>query len=407
MICLTMTRNDMKHYQLIVSVTLITVSLSPLFSGANGNYEEKISEIKRAYTIRDYPTSYKLSVQALESPRLSADQKGQLYYYIALSQRYQGEYAQAFRSFEKAINTYDSDDKKAQVLLNLGALMSLLSQHDEAVSIYTRSIKLSDSWAYLGYYNRALAHKANGDLPEAVKDLYASLQSCEDHGYDRAVARIYNQMGLIELGTGNLVEARDYFFKAINTDIDTAFSGVAWHNIAQADLERGDTLQAISSFEKAIPLHRSTDQLLVTFYDLCELYINMEKSPGGQGGTAEYYYHKADSVYHSGATLNETSLRLFFRGMDLGLATHQQLESEFTRYTEERNQTMEAYQAYTGALLLQQIAIQQSLLLERIMKWTLAGLFILAAVLTWWWWYRKRMSIQKDLMSINNQFNDV
>lgn len=393
----------MKHYHLIVFGIFITVVLSPFFC-----LSQKISDVKQAYAARDYETTCRLAVQVLESSGLSDADKGQLHYYIGISRRYQGRYSEAFLYYEKALNTYPSDDKKAQVLLNMGALMALLNQHQEAIRIYTRSIRLSEAWAYSGYYNRALSYKAAGELPEAVKDLYASLRSCEDQGYELAVSRVYNQLGLIELGTGRLPEARDYFFRTINNDPDTTFSGVAWHNIALTDLKAGDTLSAIASYQHAIPLHRSADQLFLTYYDLCELYITLEreKSPSLKGGAqrAGDFYHLADSLYRSGVTINDTSLKLFFRGMDLGLATHHDLEDEFAMYTAEKNRTMEAYQAYTGTLLLQQIADRQRLLQERYIKYGITLLFGLAAALTSLWWYRKRLAIKRDVIRINREF---
>ena len=391
----------MRYYPMIVTALFAMAVLSiyfDAFASKQEDVEKKIASIRQAYSAQDFAKAYQLSEATLNLAGVSSDQRSLLYYIMGSSKRFMREYSTAFSYYDKAINATKDPDQQGKILLNMGALMAILGQHQEAIRIYTRSAQLSAIWSHVALYNRALSQKASGDLPGAIIDLKASLKVCEEKDYKRSAPKVFNQLGLIEMGTGRITEARDYFFMAINADVDTVYSGVAWHNIALTELQHGDTTQAILSFEQAIPMHFTNDQLFLTYYDLCELYINM-----GIHSKATHYYHLADSLYRH-STVNDQSLKLFFRGMDLGLASHHDFEVEFNKYSAERDKTIETYQAYAGALLLEQMATQQYLKRERQIKYFALALLLVLAAGGWWFWNRKRMTIQKRIQSINKQY---
>jgi tetratricopeptide (TPR) repeat protein len=156
----------------------------------------------------------------------------------ALSARDQApQYRQALEdSLQHYTSLVAGSPENDTLLMKRGDIYFRLERYDRAIADFTRAIKV-DLRNDAAYYYRAICHKQQGNISEAVSDLKMALAIFPDDGsYDTELGNLY-------LGQGQYKKALEHLHRAVPKDPD---SGVP-------HLLRGTCYYLLKLYDKAIP----------------------------------------------------------------------------------------------------------------------------------------------------------
>lgn len=194
-----------------------------------------IAQANPTYLISNY-----LLTQSTENEREKAQQlylKGMEYYYG-------GEYKNAIRQFEQAL---EINPNYIEFHIGIGLSQSELGNHQAAIAVFNQILTINPNY-YNAYYNRASNYKALGKLQLDLQDLTKTLQLTNNNHVSALInrANIY-----IKLKQDR--QAKQDLDRAIALNPDEAN---AYFNRALVNLLLGNRKAAQSDLNRAEQLHR-------------------------------------------------------------------------------------------------------------------------------------------------------
>src|SRR5262249_34617832 len=125
------------------------------------NIEELLQQARQAIEERDWDKAKQIYLQALGFKSDLPD----IHYGLATVYFQLRELTSAAHHFKEVTRL---DPLRAGAYVNLGAVLNLLNQHDEAISALRRGIQI-DVNRVVGYYNLGLVHRRKGQLDMAIQ----------------------------------------------------------------------------------------------------------------------------------------------------------------------------------------------------------------------------------------------
>ena len=166
----------------------------------------------------------------------------------------------------------------ADAHFNLGKVLALNNQLDEAINVYKKAVKIQPKH-FRSWYNLALALRDKGDLRNATRALYKTIKLQPD------LPETYNNLGSLLGELHQPVKSIQAFKQAISLRPTYA---EAFYNLGNALKEQGKLEEAIASYKKALSLKP----------DYADAYYNMGINLQDQGKIEEAIaaYKKALSL---------------------------------------------------------------------------------------------------------------
>jgi Tfp pilus assembly protein PilF len=182
----------------------------------------KLCELARhAIAERDWEKAKQVYLQALG---LKSDQPD-VHYGLATVYFQLREFTSAAHHFREVTRL---DPRRAGAYVNLGAVLNLLDQLDEALTVLRKGIQI-DNKRVEGYYNMGLVYRRKGQLDMAIQSY-------------REALRINPRMSDAHLNLGNLYAEKEQYRQAaqhyqealkLRPTWDKALEGLAWAQEAQ------------------------------------------------------------------------------------------------------------------------------------------------------------------------------
>ncbi len=221
--------------------------------------------------------------------------------------------------FEPATPTSVDDISAYYVYYQRGLAWQKQGQNQRAADDYTKALQRREDAQ--GYWRRAQAYQATGQLDPAIRDLDKAVSMSADNGmftgerglalnkkgeFDRAIVDFdkaislaandsasFNGRGVAWLGKGDLARALSDFDKAIALQGSVASYR---DNHGMALIKKGDVTAAIAEFDKAIDIGRYDKKP-----ELADYYVHRGEALGSKGD-----WLKALEDYQSALTLNSS-----------------------------------------------------------------------------------------------------
>ncbi|HEC78054.1 MAG TPA: tetratricopeptide repeat protein [candidate division WOR-3 bacterium] len=271
----------------------------------------------------DYEKTIEYGIKAAENARKRyANQEAILFYQAVL------EELNKFR---------DNEDRKREVLNNLGKIHALIGRNEEAFEFFNQALKyctvrkqeadinaaIADSYQKISdypraieYYNRALekisdeskidraqiqigiawVYYLQGDYQKALSlldELLTEIKDAVDMKARKITARAYNILAAIYSHTGEREESFKYYSKALKLyEIidDIMGQSVIYNNICGYYSDKGDHFAALDYLEKSLQVAVKTGNLLsqaISIYNIGDTYFQL-----GDYQKAEEYFER-------------------------------------------------------------------------------------------------------------------
>ncbi|MCC6410149.1 MAG: tetratricopeptide repeat protein [Saprospiraceae bacterium] len=305
-------------------------------------------------------SSYKLALEQLAFARDKKMQKweGKAYYNMASNHYWQGEYAEAFRLFQKSLDIRSAlDDKQgvAAILGNFGLLYNEQGNNVKAVEYLHRSLKINESIRdtagmcanysnlasiylelknsakALEFYNLSLSlydpvveqrdiaitlnnianvYKAEKDYDKALEYLNNSLEIRLKYNDRTGMAINYINLGSLYLTLGDYEKAVLFVEKSIELFLeldDKSGLTAAYHNMGEIASRQNRPRDAERWCSKSLKLAREIDKVPIQS-DACNCLYKAYKSMGNAAKALEYY--EQYTVLNDSLQNNETEVKL-------------------------------------------------------------------------------------------------
>jgi predicted O-linked N-acetylglucosamine transferase (SPINDLY family) len=167
----------------------------------------------------------------------------------ALRLHQDGDLLSAKKAYEQVL-LGDSEDFEALQLL--GALMSQLGEHGQAIPLIEKSLKIQPNNS-VANYNLANARKALGQFESAAQAYVAAIELQPQY------AQAYNNLGVTYLETQRLSDAVTNLEKAIEIKSDYI---AAYYNLGNAYKQLGEFQHSVRCYQKVIQLSPKNAQAL-------------------------------------------------------------------------------------------------------------------------------------------------
>jgi putative nucleotidyltransferase with HDIG domain len=162
-----------------------------------------------------------------------------------------GEWDKALRCFEKALDTFETEDDeklKVEVLRRMGHIKSKKGEWKDALNLYEESLRICESEGDLPGKAYALSSIGTVYLEQGcwdrVKEFYAEALGAARQTKDiKLIAQIYNNMGAMNNILGNWEEAIRHYRKCIPLFEELGNEkGLAetYHNLGITSVDKGD-----------------------------------------------------------------------------------------------------------------------------------------------------------------------
>lgn len=233
-----------------------------------------------------------------------------LYFTKAYNTSLDGDHASAEKLYTEAI---ESDPKNADAYYNRGYERHMLGKYPEAITDYTKAIKLKNKNYPDGYVNRALSYEAMGDKQKATDDYAKALQLNPNHGN----ALFY--LGMFLHREGKYQEAVSYYERA--TQVEPGNSKI-WYYMGSIRYTEENYPEALAHFSKAVHLDPANTEALYwkgqTYIDLQDLDkawevmdLIIKKDPQhALAYEARAYIHYTNGNYQQAIEDGEKAIRL-------------------------------------------------------------------------------------------------
>lgn len=204
--------------------------------------------------------------------------------------RIQDDLGKAFLANLKGLSLLQEiGDKRApetmvRLYLNAGEILERHFKYDDAIKYYQEGLEVAKKQNLTQRiidlsYNIGNAYHSKGDLTMAVNFIQESYKLAQSEGDEHTMVNGLNLMGLIFKDNYKYDTATFFFTKMLThsyQDLDEdKYKGRAYHNLANTFTKAGDTLKAISTFNKSLEFKRKgnkPDEVFITENDLAELY---------------------------------------------------------------------------------------------------------------------------------------
>ncbi|HUB67206.1 MAG TPA: tetratricopeptide repeat protein [Candidatus Methylacidiphilales bacterium] len=125
---------------------------------------------------------------------------------------------------------------------NLGSLLALKGEQDEAMDLYRKALEFNPEYAQ-AHNNLGLALLHKDQVDEAVAEFQKTLEINPDF------TEAHDELGVVRLGQGEVEEAISEFQKALKID---PYNPKAHVNLGMALLQKGQVKEAIAHFQEAL-----------------------------------------------------------------------------------------------------------------------------------------------------------
>lgn len=255
----------------------------------------------------------------------------------------------SIESYNKALRLWDNDSVYAYYCFNaLGNFyLTDLKDYKKAEEYYIKALKIQESKSSSAqgnladcYYNIGIANQRIGDYTKADSYLRRALDlylSAKDY-YN--LERCFSAQGILQVDMGKYIEAIDNLSKALKLNIESygnlVVRGYHLMNIAYAYLIKGQSLEAVKYYKKAIPLLGNNE--VTSVLGLTDSYIYL--------GQAYKNLHNQDST-----------LRYFNKCLDVSRNFFGTKHPRVSDVYKSIGQYYEEHKRYDSALYYYQLAI--------------------------------------------------
>ncbi len=160
--------------------------------GQRGNWQKGLELLKRG----------------MEATQLDAMTAYELHYHLGLAYRHLKQWDQANTHYLKAMQQPIAPQLKLGAYINLGGLLKLQEQLNEAVAVFETAIKIAPDFA-IAHYNLGRTHRARGYLEPAIASYQAAIRLQPEY------AEAHQNLGAALFKLGKLPESRAAFERAI------------------------------------------------------------------------------------------------------------------------------------------------------------------------------------------------
>ncbi len=228
---------------------------------------------------KEYDKAISIGYQFLASNPDDLD-KADTYYLIAYCYDRKKLTAKAVDNYLLANQFYQKKEYQANVYSNLAVIYKKASLFDQAITYYNKALNLCQEEEKKGIFliNRAMSLKHKGKYDSAFEDVLKVYEIAQKNDSKNLLSKVYNQKGLIKLGTGNYSDAIDNFI-SLN---ELNYSGKTYFNLGEATLLSGDTAKAKMIFNNGLADDSQTvDQRFKLLKRLGELNIENKEYKSG------------------------------------------------------------------------------------------------------------------------------
>ena len=145
------------------------------------------------------------------------------------------------------------DDRNVEAYIRKADCLDLLGDIKGSISNYSNAIKL-DPKNKIAFYNRALSYEKFNDFENEISDYKSALLTDPKNNSELNNKLIYHNLGILYGQLNKLDMAIEAFTNAIQ--IDDKYAD-AYHNRGYAYQLKGEQMEAILDFDKAIQLNPS------------------------------------------------------------------------------------------------------------------------------------------------------
>lgn len=216
--------------------------------------------------------------------------QGYGWYLKGYIQRMKEELGKAFVANLKGLTVLQDESSKrasktlVKLYLNTGEILSRHFKYEEANEYFLEGRAIAenenfDRWVIKFNYSIGVNYKKLGDLPKANDYLNEAIKGAYLEKDEYTLVNSLNQMGLICKKINNLDTAAIFFNKMLQysyVDVNAdEYKGVAYHNLANLYAQKGDTVKAFLTFNKALDHLEATNipsETFITELDMAELF---------------------------------------------------------------------------------------------------------------------------------------
>ena len=156
----------------------------------------------------DWPKGLELLTRGIQAAQIDDMTRYELHYHMGLAYRHLDQLDQANTHYLKAMQQPILPQLKLGAYINLGSLLKLQGQLNEAVAVFETAIKIAPNFA-IAYYNLGLTHRARGYLDPAIAAYQQAIRLQPDY------AEAHQNLGAVFFKLGKLPESRSAFERAI------------------------------------------------------------------------------------------------------------------------------------------------------------------------------------------------
>lgn len=223
-----------------------------------GEFSKAKEEFENALKIDRF---YRQAGQSLEAVKDVIKQKVKvktaIYLFKGISNANKGQYKQAIKDYNKAI---EINPKYAEAYYNMGNIYAINSHYDRAISNYNKAIEINQKF-YIAYVNRGNAYSNRGQCDRAITDFTKAIE------INPKFAKAYYNRGVAYYDNDQHDQAIEDWTKAI--DINPEYAN-AYNNRGRAYDYKGQYDLAISDYNMAIEINPKFAQ---AYYNLGYVYI--------------------------------------------------------------------------------------------------------------------------------------
>lgn len=199
---------------------------------------------------------------------------GMANFYSGLISSRLGENPAAVREYSTAIPHLRAANDERTLALSLNNLALLLDDRNRSVQLLEEATSL---WRKIGdtsqtcnsQINLAAAERNAGRPQRAIDLSIEATTACEESGNKRLLATLYEQSGSLYLGVNDLTKAIAFYKKGLTlvSELNNKeLEGLILNNLGEAYFRSGDYAGAKESFEKALSLQRTNNDLAISSF---------------------------------------------------------------------------------------------------------------------------------------------
>ena len=156
----------------------------------------------------DWQKGLELLNRGIQATQVDTMTAYELHYHLGLTYRHLKQWEQANTHYLKAMQQPITPQLKLGAYINLGGLLKLQDQLDEAVAVFETAIKIAPDFA-IAHYNLGRTHRARGYLEPAIAAYQEAIRLQPDY------AEAHQNLGAALFKLGKLPESRTAFERAI------------------------------------------------------------------------------------------------------------------------------------------------------------------------------------------------